>query len=168
MIRDDIKAALITAMKGGDKAGTATLRLVQSAIKNRDIEARTGKAPEDDDTLIVEVLQKMVKQRRESIEMFVKGGRQELADAEAAEVAVIETFLPTQMDEAATAAAIEAIKAELGATGMKDMGRVMAELKARHATTLSTAESASAGWPIHRTRSCVHLERAARPRRRPG
>jgi uncharacterized protein len=141
MIRDDIKAALITAMKGGDKAGTATLRLVQSAIKNRDIEARTGKAPDDDDALVVEVLQKMVKQRRESIEMFVKGGRQELADAEAAEVAVIETFLPTQMDEAATAAAIEAIKAELGATGMKDMGRVMAELKARHATTLDMSKA---------------------------
>ncbi|MDX5985409.1 GatB/YqeY domain-containing protein, partial [Sphingomonas echinoides] len=144
MIRDDIKAALITAMKGGDKAGTATLRLVQSAIKNRDIEARTGKAPEDDDALVVEVLQKMVKQRRESIEMFVKGGRQELADAEAAEVAVIETFLPTQMDEAATAAAIEAIKAELGATGMKDMGRVMAELKARHATTLDMSKASAA------------------------
>ena len=144
MIRDDIKAALITAMKGGDKAGTATLRLVQSAIKNRDIEARTGKAPEDDDTLIVEVLQKMVKQRRESIEMFVKGGRQELADGEAAEVVVIETFLPTQMDEAATAAAIEAIKAELGATGMKDMGRVMAELKARNATTLDMSKASAA------------------------
>ena len=144
MIRDDIKAALITAMKGGDKAGTATLRLVQSAIKNRDIEARTGKAPEDDDALVVEVLQKMVKQRRESIEMFVKGGRQELADAEAAEVAVIETFLPAQMDEAATAAAIEAIKAELGATGMKDMGRVMAELKARHATTLDMSKASAA------------------------
>jgi uncharacterized protein len=144
MIRDDIKAALITAMKGGDKEGTATLRLVQSAIKNRDIEARTGKAPDDDDALVVEVLQKMVKQRRESIEMFVKGGRQELADGEAAEVAVIERFLPTQMDEAATAAAIEAIKAELGATGMKDMGRVMAELKARHATTLDMSKASAA------------------------
>ena len=144
MIRDEIKAALITAMKGGDKATTATLRLVQSAIKNRDIEARTGKAPDDDDALVVEVLQKMVKQRRESIEMFVKGGRQELADGEAAEVAVIERFLPTQMDEAATAAAIEAIKAELGATGMKDMGRVMAELKARHATTLDMSKASAA------------------------
>ena len=144
MIRDDIKTALITAMKGGDKAGTATLRLVQSAIKNRDIEARTGKAPEDDDALVVEVLQKMVKQRRESIEMFVKGGRQELADGEAAEVAVIERFLPTQMDEAATAAAIETIKTELGASGMKDMGRVMAELKARHATTLDMSKASAA------------------------
>jgi len=144
MIRDDIKAALVTAMKAGDKQGTATIRLIQSAIKNRDIEARTGKAPEDDDTLVVEVLQKMVKQRRESIEMFAKGGRQELADAESAEVAVIETFLPKQMDEAETAAAIEAIKAELGATGMKDMGRVMAELKARHAQTLDMSKASAA------------------------
>jgi len=144
MIRDDIKAALITAMKGGDKEGTATLRLIQSAIKNRDIEARTGKAPEDDDTLIVEVLQKMVKQRRESIEMFVKGNRQELADAEAAEIAVIGRFLPQQMSEAETAAAIEAIKVELAASGMKDMGRVMAELKARHAQTLDMSKASAA------------------------
>ena len=141
MIRDDIKAALITAMKGGDKAGTATLRLIQSSIKNRDIEARTGKSPDDDDTLVVEVLQKMVKQRRESIEMFVKGNRQELADAEEAEVAVIERFLPQQMSDAETSAAIEAIKAELGASGMKDMGRVMAELKARHAQTLDMSKA---------------------------
>ena len=149
MIRDDIKAALITAMKGGDKAGTATLRLVQSAIKNRDIEARApqsreGKAPDSDDTLVVEVLQKMVKQRRESIDMFVKGNRQELADAESAEVAVIEAFLPKQLDAAQTAAAIEAIKVELGATGMKDMGRVMAELKARHATELDMSKASAA------------------------
>jgi len=141
MIRDDIKAALVTAMKTGEKADTATLRLVQSAIKNRDIEARTGKAPDDDDTLVVEVLQKMVKQRRESIEMFEKGGRQELADAEAAEIAVIERFLPQQMSEAETTAAIEAIKTELGASGMKDMGRVMAELKARHAQTLDMSKA---------------------------
>ncbi|GAA0335785.1 GatB/YqeY domain-containing protein [Sphingomonas oligophenolica] len=141
MIRDDIKAALITAMKGGDKQGTATLRLIQSAIKNRDIEARTGKSPDDDDTLVVEVLQKMVKQRRESIEMFVKGNRQELADAENAEVEVIERFLPQQMSEAETSAAIEAIKVELGASGMKDMGRVMAELKARHAQTLDMSKA---------------------------
>jgi uncharacterized protein YqeY len=141
MIRDDIKAALITAMKSGDKPGTAALRLIQSAIKNRDIEARTGSAPADDDVLVVEVLQKMVKQRRESIEMFVKGGRQELADAEAAEVAVIERFLPQQMGEDETRAAIEGIKAELGASGMKDMGRVMAELKARHASTLDMSKA---------------------------
>ena len=141
MIRDDIKTALVTAMKGGDKATTAALRLVQSSIKNRDIEARTGNAPQDDDTLVIEVLQKMVKQRRESIEMYVKGGRQELADAEQGEVTVIERFLPAQMDEAATKAAIEAIKAELGASGMKDMGKVMAELKARHASELDMSKA---------------------------
>lgn len=143
MIRDDIKSALVAAMKSGDKPTTATLRLVQSAIKNRDIEARTGKAPADDDALVVEVLQKMVKQRRESIELYQKGGRQELADVEAAEVHVIERFLPQMMSEAETTAAIEAIKAEIGAAGMKDMGRVMAELKARHATTLDMSKASA-------------------------
>jgi uncharacterized protein YqeY len=141
MIRDDIKNALVSAMKGGDKATTAALRLVQSTIKNRDIEARTGSSPADDDTLVVEVLQKMVKQRRESVEMFVKGGRQELADIELGEIAVIERFLPTQMGEDETKAAIESIKTELGASGMKDMGRVMAELKARHAQTLDMSKA---------------------------
>ena len=136
MIRDDIKAAQITAMKAGDKETRAAISLIQAAIKNRDIEARTGKAPESDDALVVEVLQKMVKQRRESITLYEQGGRQELADAEKAEVTVIERFLPQAMSEAETDAAIAAIKDELGASGMKDMGRVMAELKARHGTTL--------------------------------
>lgn len=144
MIRDDIKAALVTAMKGGEKETTGTIRLIQSAIKNRDIEARTGSAPTDDDALVVEVLQKMVKQRRESIEMYEKGNRPELAAAEAAEVSVIERFLPRQMDAAETAAAIEVIKVELGATGMKDMGRVMAELKARHAANLDMSKASAA------------------------
>ena len=143
MIRDDIKAALVTAMKAGDKPKTATIRLIQAAIKNRDIEARTGKAPDDDDLLVTEVLQKMVKQRRESIDLYVKGGRQELADIEAAEVIVIEDFLPQQMSEAETAAAIEAIKAELGATSVKDMGRVMATLKDRHAANLDMSKASA-------------------------
>jgi uncharacterized protein YqeY len=140
MIRDDIKAARITSMKAGDKVTRNAVSLIQSAIKNRDIEARTGKAPDSDDALVVEVLQKMVKQRRESIEMYTKGGRQELADAEAAEVAVIERFLPAVMSDDETRAAIDAIKADLGASGMKDMGRVMAELKSRHATSLDMAK----------------------------
>ncbi len=144
MIRDTIKDALVTAMKGGDKETTATIRLIQSAIKNRDIEARTGSAPADDDTLVVEVLQKMVKQRRESIEMYEKGNRPELAAAEAGEVGVIERFLPAQMDAAATAAAIEVIKADLGASGMKDMGKVMAELKARHGSQLDMSKASAA------------------------
>jgi len=144
MIRDTIKDALVTAMKSGDKEGTATIRLIQSAIKNRDIEARTGKAPDSDDALVVEVLQKMVKQRRESIEMYEKGNRPELAASEAREVTVIERVLPQQMNEAQTAAAIETIKADLGATGMKDMGRVMAELKSRHGSELDMSKASAA------------------------
>ena len=141
MIRDDIKAALVTAMKTGDKDATATIRLIQAAIKNRDIEARTASAPTDDDVLVSEVLQKMVKQRRESITMYEQGGRPELAAAEQAEVAVIERFLPKMMDEAETVAAIEAIKAEIGASSVKDMGRVMAELKTRHAGKLDMSKA---------------------------
>ena len=141
MIRDEIKAAQIAAMKAGDKTTRAAVSLIQAAIKNRDIEARTGSAPGDDDALVVEVLQKMVKQRRESIGMYEQGGRQELADAERVEVEVIERFLPRQMDEAETRAAIEAIKAELGAAGMKDMGRVMAELKGRHGPQLDMSKA---------------------------
>lgn len=143
MIRDDIKTALVTAMKAGEKDTTSTIRLIQSAIKNRDIEARTQGPVADDDALVVEVLQKMVKQRRESIEMYVQGNRQELADAEQAEVAVIERFLPAQLSEDETRAAIEAIKTDLGATGMKDMGRVMAELKARHAASLDMSKASA-------------------------
>jgi uncharacterized protein len=141
MIRDDIKTALVAAMKAGDKETTATIRLIQAAIKNRDIEARTATATPDDDVLISEVLQKMVKQRRESIAMYEQGGRPELAAAEAAEVAVIERFLPRLMDETETRAAIEAIKAELGASSVKDMGRVMAELKTRHAGKLDMGKA---------------------------
>ncbi|MET1112003.1 MAG: GatB/YqeY domain-containing protein [Allosphingosinicella sp.] len=133
MIRDDIKAALVTAMKSGDKARTATLRLVQSSLKNRDIELRGAAAPADDDVIVTEVLQKMVKQRRESVALYEQGGRQELADAETAEIAVIEGFLPSQMCEVEAKAAIEAIVAETGASSVKDMGRVMAAVKERHA-----------------------------------
>jgi uncharacterized protein len=141
MIRDDIKQAQIAAMKAGDKESRAAISLIQAAIKNRDIEARTGSAPADDDALVVEVLQKMVKQRRESIAMYRQGGREELAAAEEAEVAVIERFLPQTLSDAETTAAIEAIKGELGATGMKDMGRVIAELKARHASVLDMSKA---------------------------
>ncbi len=141
MIRDDIKAAQVAAMKAGDKESRAAISLIQAAIKNRDIELRTGDAPADDDMIVIEVLQKMVKQRRESIAMYEQGGRQELADAEKAEVAVIERFLPQTLTEDETKAAIEAIKAEIGASGMKDMGRVMAELKARHAAVLDMSKA---------------------------
>jgi uncharacterized protein len=143
MIRDDIQAAQIAAMKAREAETLATIRLIQAAIKNRDIEARTGKSPDDDDVLVVEVLQKMVKQRRESIIMFTDGNRPELAAKEAAEVSVIETFLPQQLSEAETRLAIEAIKAELGATSVKDMGRVMAALKDRHASEIDMSKASA-------------------------
>jgi len=143
MIRDEIKAALVGAMKAGDRPRTGALRLVQAALKNRDIELRGAEKPPEDDALVTEVLQKMIKQRRESIEMYSAGGRAELAAAEAAEVAVIEEFLPRQMGEDEIAAAIEAIKAEVGATSVRDMGRVMALLKERHASALDMARASA-------------------------
>jgi len=143
MIRDDIKAATIAAMKGGDKETTGTLRLVSAAIKNRDIEARTGSAPSDDDQLVTEVLQKMIKQRRESADVYRKGGREDRAAVEEAEIAVIERFLPRQMSDEEASAAIQAIIAETGASSIKDMGRVMAEVKSRHAGELEPARASA-------------------------
>ncbi|MEE4154067.1 MAG: GatB/YqeY domain-containing protein [Erythrobacter sp.] len=132
MIRDDIKAATITAMKAKEKERLATLRQISAKIKDRDIEERTSSKEIDDDAMVIGVLQKMAKQRRESIELYRQGGREELAAIEEAELGVIEEFLPQMMSEAETKAAIEAIKSDLGASSMADMGRVMAELKARH------------------------------------
>ena len=141
MIRDDIKAALVTAMKGGDKPRTATIRLIQAQLKNRDIELRGSDKLPDDDVLVTEVLQKMIKQRRESIVLFEQGNRPELAQAEAAEVAVIEDFLPRQMSDEEAGTAIEAIIAETGASSVKDMGRVMALVKERHAGQLDMSKA---------------------------
>ena len=141
MLRDTIKTAQISAMKGGDKPRTAAVRLILAKIKDRDIELRTGKAPDSDDALVIDVLQKMAKQRRESIQMYEAGGRQELADQEKSELAVIEEFLPAQMSDDQVAAAIAAIKAELGAESLKDMGRVMAMLKERHGTEIDMSKA---------------------------
>ena len=136
MIRDEIKTATVQAMKGGDKERTAALRQISAKIKDRDIEQRTSDKALDDDELVTGVLQKMAKQRRESIAMYESGGRTELAEKERCELAVIEEFLPTMMSEAEVMAAIQAIKAETGASGMKDMGAVMGELKKRHGAVL--------------------------------
>ena len=141
MLRDTIKAAQITAMKAGDKPRLGAVRLILAKLKDKDIELRTASAVPDDDVLVVDVLQKMAKQRRESITMFEQGGRQELAAIEQAELAVIEEFMPSQMSEADTVNAIAAIKAEIGAEGMKDMGRLIAELKARHGTQLDMGKA---------------------------
>jgi uncharacterized protein YqeY len=144
MIRDDIKAAQVAAMKAGDKARLGTIRLMLAKIKDKDIELRTGTAPADDDVLVTDVLQKMVKQRRESIAMYEQGGRQELADIEAAEVVVIEDFLPAQLSEADATAAIKGIVDELGATSLKDMGKVMAAVKDRLGSQLDMSKAS--GW----------------------
>ena len=144
MIRDDIKAAQVAAMKAGDKARLGTIRLMLAKIKDKDIELRTGTAPADDNVLVTDVLQKMVKQRRESITMYEQGGRQELADIEAAEVVVIEDFLPAQLSDDEAQAAIKAIAAELGAASLKDMGKVMAAVKERHGSELDMSKAS--GW----------------------
>ena len=144
MIRDEIKAAQVAAMKAGDKARLGTIRLMMAKIKDKDIELRTGTPPADDDVLVTDVLQKMVKQRRESIAMYEQGGRQELADIEAAEVVVIEDFLPAQLSDDEAQAAIKAIAAELGAESLKDMGKVMAAVKERHGSELDMSKAS--GW----------------------
>jgi uncharacterized protein YqeY len=143
MIRDDIKAATIAAMKSGDKDSTGTLRLISAAIKNRDIELRTSDKAPDDDQLVTEVLQKMIKQRRESAEIYRKNGRDDRAATEESEIAVIERFLPTQMSDAQARGAILAIIADTGASSIKDMGKVMAEVKSRHAGELEPARASA-------------------------
>ena len=143
MLRDTIKAETITAMKAKDKERTATLRLIAAKIKDRDIELRTSSREVDDDALVTEVLQKMAKQRKESITMYRDGGREELAAKEESELAVIEEFLPQQMSDAETKAAIAAIKADVNASGPKDMGKVMAELKARHGAQLDMTKASA-------------------------
>jgi uncharacterized protein YqeY len=117
--------------------------LVSAAIKNRDIEVRTGGAPASDDQLVTEVLQKMVKQRRESAEIYRNNGREDRAQVEEAEIAVIERFLPKQLSNSEAEAQIRAIVAETGASSMKDMGRVMALVKERLGGSIEPARASA-------------------------
>jgi uncharacterized protein len=143
VLRDDINNALKEAMKGGEKRRVSTLRLVNSALKNADIEARGhGKGPLSDEELLG-LLQKMIKQRQESIELYEKGGRAELAAQEREEIAIIASYLPQQMSETEARDAIDAAVAETGAAGLKDMGKVMAALKARHAGKMDFAKASA-------------------------
>jgi len=141
MIRDDVKAAQIAAMKAGDKERTTATRSILAKIKDKDIELRTSDKTPQDDGLVTDVLQKMAKQRRESIQMYRDGGRNELADAESYELAVIEEFLPAQLSEEDTLALINGLKEELGASSMKDMGSLMGELKKRHGSELNMSKA---------------------------
>ncbi|MEO0441320.1 MAG: GatB/YqeY domain-containing protein [Pseudomonadota bacterium] len=141
MIRDSVKAAQIEAMKAKDKDRTAATRAILAKIKDKDIELRTKDGGGDDDAMVTDVLQKMAKQRRESISMYEEGGRTELAEQEKYELSVIEEFLPSQLSEEETAALIDGIKTELGADSMKDMGRVMGELKKRHGSEIDMGKA---------------------------
>ncbi len=144
MIREQIKTKLIEAMKAKDDKTTGTLRLINAAIKDKDIEARPkGILNGIDDTAILSLLQSMIKQRKESIDMYQKGGRADLAAAEQAEIDVIQAFLPKQMDEAETRAAIQAVIAETGAASIKDMGKVMGALKAKYAGQLDMGKASA-------------------------
>ena len=133
MLRENINNALKDAMKAGDARRVSTLRLVNSTLKTSDIEARgQGKGPLPDEE-ILGVLQKMIKQRQESVELYDKGGRPELAQQEREEIAIITGYLPQQMSEDEVKAAIEAAVAETGAASMKDMGKVIGVLRGKHA-----------------------------------
>ena len=143
MIRDELKSALVTAMKAGEKDKVGTIRLIQAAVKNRDIELRTASTQPDDDALVTEVMQKMIKQRRESADLFRKGGREDRAATEESEIAIIEAFLPAQLSEDEAKAAIASIIADTGATSMKDMGKVMAEVKAKLGTAIEPARASA-------------------------
>jgi uncharacterized protein YqeY len=132
-MREKINADLKQAMKAGEKDRVGTLRLMNAAIKSADIDARPSGKDKIADSDILSVLAKMIKQRRDSIEQYKAGGRQDLADKEAAEITIIEAYLPKQMSEAEAKAAIAAVIKETGAAGPKDMGKVMGALKARYA-----------------------------------
>ena len=132
-LRDNINNAVKDAMRAKDERKLSTLRMVNSTIKNADIEARGQSKPPLSDGDLLSLLQKMIKQRQESVELYDKGNRAELADQERAEIAIISAYLPQQMSEDDVKAAITAEIAEVGAAGIKDMGKVIAALKAKYA-----------------------------------
>lgn len=148
-MRDEINKAVKDAMKSGDKRRVATLRLINAAIKDRDIAARVdakGSSTGEDqvsDQDILALLQKMIKQRRESIQTYTLGGRDDLVQQETDEIAIIEEFLPQQMSEDELTKAVDAIVEELGAQGLKDMGRTMAALKERYTGTMDFGKASA-------------------------
>jgi uncharacterized protein YqeY len=143
MLRDDINIALKDAMKAKDERRVSTLRLVNSTLKNADIEARgQGKGPLGDDA-VLGVLQKMIKQRQESVELYEKGGRAELAQQERDEIAIITAYLPKQMSEDEIKAAVAEAMHDVGAAGMKDMGKVVSALKGKYAGKIDFAKASA-------------------------
>ncbi|HTZ38071.1 MAG TPA: GatB/YqeY domain-containing protein [Stellaceae bacterium] len=145
MLREALTERMKTALRAKDTRTLSTVRLILAALKQKDIEARpSGNAAGIGEAEIQRLMQGMIKQRRESIELYQKGNRPELAQQESEEIAVIESFLPQQMDEAATEAAARAAIAESGAAGLKDMGKVMGLLRERHAGVLDMAQAGAA------------------------
>ena len=141
MLREDLQKALKESMLAHDAATTSAVRLIIAGQKEKDVEARGKGAKEATDAELMAMMQTMIKQRNESIKMYLDGNRPELADKEKAEIAVIERFLPKQMNEAEMTAAIKAVIAETGASSMKDMGKVMGALKAKYAGQLDMGKA---------------------------
>jgi uncharacterized protein len=143
MLRDDINTAVKEAMKAKDERKLSTLRMVNATLKNADIEARGQGKPPLGDAEVLAVLQKMIKQRQESVELYDKGGRAELAAQEREEIAVISAYLPQQMSEDEVKAAISAVVTETGAAGIKDMGKVIGVLKTKYAGQMDFAKASA-------------------------
>jgi len=144
MLRTRISDALKVAMKSKETHVVSTIRLIMAALKDRDIAARPkGNGDGIGDDEILSMLQSMIKQRRESVEMYEKGGRTELAAQEASEIGIIQTFLPEQMDDAALSAAVQEIVKEAGAKTLKDMGRIMGLLKERYAGQMDFSKAST-------------------------
>ncbi len=143
MLRDDINKALTEAMKARNERAVSTLRMINSTLKNADIEARGTGKPALGDAEVIAALQKMVKQRQESVELYRKGGRDDLVKQEEEEIAVISGYLPRQMSEAEMTAAIDAAVAETGAASMKDMGKVIGSLRGKHAGQMDMGKASA-------------------------
>ena len=144
MLRDDINKALTEAMKAKDERKVSTLRMVNSSLKNADIEARGGGKQPLGDAELLSLMQKMIKQRQESVELYKKGNRADLVKQEEEEIAIISGYLPKQMSDAEMATAIDAAVKETGATGMKDMGKVIGALRGQYAGKMDMGKASAA------------------------
>jgi uncharacterized protein len=144
VLRDDINKALTEAMKAKNERAVSTLRMVNSALKNADIEARGSGKPQLGDAEVLSLLQKMIKQRQESVELYKKGNRADLVKQEEEEIAIISGYLPKQMSDAEMGAAIDAAIKETGAAGMKDMGKVIGALRAKYAGQMDMGKASGA------------------------
>ena len=144
MLRDDINKALTEAMKAKDERKVSTLRMVNSSVKNADIEARGGGKQPLGDAEVLSLMQKMIKQRQESVELYKKGNRADLVKQEEEEIAIISGYLPKQMSDAEMTAAIDAAVAETGAAGMKDMGKVIGVLRGKYAGQMDMGKASAA------------------------